>query len=212
MGEVIRLDDRRQARRMRDDVASGTAAGVEFLFDLACPFTYLAAERVERAFATIAWVPACANVLRGGAPRSTDELEQTQAAARVRAAELKLPLAWPDRWPGDVPEAMRVAHYAVEHGRGPGFVLAVSRLAFGGACDLRDPAWLAEAATAAGLGADESARAAREERRDAAMQRAARRLLAARATQLPILRVGDAVFPGEHRIAEAAASARAASA
>jgi 2-hydroxychromene-2-carboxylate isomerase len=212
MGEVIRLDDRREARRMRDEVATRTVAGVEFLFDLACPFTYLAVERVERAFASVAWVPAAANVLRGGAPRTTEELEQIQAAARVRAAELKLPLAWPDRWSGDVPEAMRVAHYAVEHGRGPAFVLAATRLAFGGACDLRDPAWLAEAATAAGLGAEECARAAREERRDAAMQRAARQLLVVRAKHLPVLRVGDAVFAGEQRIAEAAASARAASA
>ena len=32
----------------------------EFFFDLACPFTYLAAERIERAFDDVVWTPATA--------------------------------------------------------------------------------------------------------------------------------------------------------
>src|SRR4051794_30139084 len=52
MGEVIRLEDRR-ARRRAETV--GDAVRAEFLFGLASPFKYLAAERVERAFDEVTW-------------------------------------------------------------------------------------------------------------------------------------------------------------
>jgi 2-hydroxychromene-2-carboxylate isomerase len=212
MGEVISLDDRREARRVRGEAPAGAGARVEFLFDLGDPFTYLAAERVERAFSSVAWIPADGSVLRGGAPWSAGELDRLCAAAERRADALRLPLAWPDRWPADVPEAMRVAHHAAERGRGPAFVLSAARMAFGGGFDLRDPDTLVDAAAAAGLDGEECLRAAREERRDAAIRRAARQLLTARVTRVPALRVEGAVFAGEGRIAEAAASARASAA
>src|SRR3954447_24362822 len=62
MGEVIRLEDRR--RRPRPDAVTEDAVKAEFLFDLASPFTYLAAERVERAFDEVTWTPACSRTLR----------------------------------------------------------------------------------------------------------------------------------------------------
>ena len=55
---------------------------------------------------------------------------------------------------------MRVAAYAAEHDRGAAFTLAACRLAFCGGFDLEDPEVLAEAAAAAGLGLEESLRAA----------------------------------------------------
>jgi len=60
----------------------------EFFFDLACPFTYLAAERVERAFDHVVWTPASNTILRGGALTSDPvALEAVRAAAAARAAE-----------------------------------------------------------------------------------------------------------------------------
>ena len=59
MGEVIRLEDRRARRR--PDVGGSKAVRAEFFFDLASPFTYLAAERVDRAFDAVTWTPACAH-------------------------------------------------------------------------------------------------------------------------------------------------------
>ena len=55
MGEVIRLEERRA--RLRPDAVVGDPVRAEFLFDLASPFTYLAAERVDRAFDAVAWTP-----------------------------------------------------------------------------------------------------------------------------------------------------------
>ena len=49
MGDVIRLAERRAAREARAGLRAGPSR-VEFLFDLCCPFSYLAAERVDRIF------------------------------------------------------------------------------------------------------------------------------------------------------------------
>ena len=49
MGDLIRLAERRAARDARSTHAKAPTR-VEFLFDLCCPFSYLAAERVDRIF------------------------------------------------------------------------------------------------------------------------------------------------------------------
>src|SRR5687768_17381194 len=208
MGEVIRLADRRQARRLGP---RQRRIRVEFLFDLACPFTYLAAERVERAFDTVTWTPASSTALRAGSLASDEvALAGVRTAAEQRARELRLPLIWPESWPADVPAAMRVAACAAEAGRGAAFVLAATRLAFCGGFDLDDPEILAEAAAAAGLVLDDCLSAARDESRDGAIEAAGRSLLAAGADRLPALRVGRALYWGEERVGEAVAAARVA--
>ena len=206
MGEVVRLADRRAKRRPGP---RQRRIRVEFLFDLACPFTYLAAERVERAFDDVTWTPASSTALRAGSLASDDvALAGVRAAAEQRARELRLPLIWPESWPADVPAAMRVAAYAAECGRGAAFVLAAGRLAYCGGFDLDDPEILAEAAGAAGLGLDDCLRAAGERRRDVAIEGGGRRLLAVGADRLPALRVGRSLYWGEGQVAKAAAAAR----
>jgi 2-hydroxychromene-2-carboxylate isomerase len=207
MGEVIRLEDRRA--RLRPDAVVGDPVRAEFLFDLASPFTYLAAERVDRAFDAVAWTPASARTLSCRAvPKDEREAEQIMELAEERAAALRLPLEWPERWPMPVPAAMRVAHYAAQQGRGGAFVLAATRLAFAGGFDLDDLEILTEAAAAAGLPLDSALRAAREARRDGAMESAARRLLGEGADCLPALCVERGVFWGEDRVGDAVATAR----
>src|SRR3954468_9628830 len=123
MGEVIRLEDRRARRR--PETVMGDPVRAEFLFDLASPFTYLAAERVDRAFDEVTWTPACSRTLRCAAmPVDFGDVQETVDLAQERAAALRLPLEWPERWPMAVPAAMRVAHYAAQQGRGGAFVLA----------------------------------------------------------------------------------------
>jgi 2-hydroxychromene-2-carboxylate isomerase len=211
MGEVIRLDDRRVRRRLTEPSTGDMERGVrgEFFFDLASPFTYLAAERVDRAFDAVTWTPACARALRcRSLPVADDEVEAIVALAEERAAALRLPLEWPERWPAATPAAMRVAHHAAQEGRGGAFVLAATRLAFAGGFDLDDVEILTEAAAAAGLPLDTALRAAREARRDGAIEAAARRLLGAGADRLPALVVERGVFWGEDRVGDAAATAR----
>jgi len=160
----------------------------ELCFDLASPFTYLLAERVDRAFDTVTWTPVSGLRSAGDA--------RTRSAARRRAAARRLPLVWPERWPAPVPTAMQAAAAAAAAGRGGAFVVAASRLAFAGGWDLEDPAVLAEAAAAAGLDPDAVASGHREPPR------------ASLACALPALRVGDVVHAGEAAISATLAAVR----
>jgi 2-hydroxychromene-2-carboxylate isomerase len=205
VGEVVQLSEagacrgrgrRRHVRRR-----------AELYFDLACPFSYLAAERVERSLVDVDWRPASASAMRRASP--LDEvawLERVRSAAEYRARELHVPLVWPDRYPGDVPEAMRAAAHAAELGRGAPFVLAAGRLAFCGGFDLTDPDVLAEAAAAADVPLDECFIAAADRSRDAAVRGATNRLLAVGADRLPALRISRTLVWGERRVAAAAAA------
>jgi 2-hydroxychromene-2-carboxylate isomerase len=183
---------------------------VAFYFDLSCPFSYLGAERVERLLGNAAWIPAAGVALYQGGPWGDPRArERALARAERRAATLRLPLVWPDRFPADAPMALRAAAHAAEIGAGPAFALAASRLAFCGGFDLEDPEILAEAAAAAGIGLDACLAAAADSSRDGPLHATARGLLARGVEFLPAMHVGARWFAGEQSIAEAAASAGA---
>jgi 2-hydroxychromene-2-carboxylate isomerase len=212
VGNVISLADRRAAAH-RAKALRGGVSRAELFFDLACPFTYLVTERVERAFDRVVWTPVTTVALtRSSAIADEAAADGMRRAAEQRAVDLRMPLVWPDRFPADVPNAMRAASLAAERGRAGAFVLAAGRLAFCGGFDLDDPESLAEAAAAAGLGLEECLHAAGDTGRDGAMEDAGRRLLAAGADRLPALRVGRSLFWGEERVGEAAVTARLAAA
>lgn len=202
MGDVISLDQRRAARGSRPVRGAAGArhlrrsAPVTFAFDLASPWTYLAAERVERLFGDVVWRPVPGTRPLDGAERARIEL---------RARELRMPLVWPERV-GTTGAAMRVTSLAVELGCAPAFVLAMGRLAFCGGFDVDDPEILAEAAAAAGLGLEEALEAAGDRERDGELERDASLLASRCAGELPALSIGGHLFCGEHRIPEAAAA------
>jgi 2-hydroxychromene-2-carboxylate isomerase len=211
MGEVIRLSERREARRRRRAGRRRERSHAEFFFDLSCPFTYLAVERVERAFDGVTWTPASTAALsRSDLAADAAGAETLRRAAEERAAVLRMPISWPERFPAEVPAAMRVAGLAAEAGRGAAFVLAATRLAFCGGFDLDDPEILAEAAAAAGVVLDDCLHAARDESRDGAIEATGRMLLSAGADRLPALRVGRALYWGERRVGDALYAARVA--
>ncbi len=119
-----------------------------FFYDVACPFSYLVAERVERVLGEVEWVPAPAVGLDGGARWA--RFEATRALAERHAYALRLPLVWPDRFPANTRHALRAASYAAENAAGAAFALAAMRLAFCGGFDLEDPEILAVAAWGGG--------------------------------------------------------------
>ena len=83
-----------------------------FFYDVACPFSYLVAERVERVLGEVEWVPAPAVGLDGGSRWA--KFEATQALAERHAHAVRLPLVWPDRFPANSRHALRAASYAAE--------------------------------------------------------------------------------------------------
>jgi len=211
MGDVIQLSERREALRRRGMGRQRERSRAQFFFDLSCPFTYLVAERVERAFDEVIWTPASSDALRRSCLADDDvAAAAVRRAAEERAAELRLPLVWPEHFPTEVSAAMRVAVCASENGRGAAFVLAATRLAYCGGFDLDDPEILAEAAAAAGVVLDDCLEAARDAGRDGEIEASGRALLAAGADRLPALRVGRALYWGERRVGEALVAARVA--
>lgn len=201
MGTVTSLHEHRLARRSRDAAARGAPPRSTLYFDLGSPYTYLAAERADRLFAQLEWVPASAETLH-----AADLTEVGMDAVRERALLLGLPFVSPEEPPKNVRGAMRVAALAAELGCAAAFVLAASRLAYCGGFDLDDPEILAEAAAAAGIGLRETLTAAGDAGRDGPIEEAGQMLLVAGASRLPTLRVGRMLFCGEDRLLEAAAA------
>ena len=202
MGEVIVLDARR-AERSR----FGGSGRPAFFFDLACPFSYLAAERVERLLGRADWIPAAAGAFSDGQP--WPDPAAARACAERRAFELRLPLVWPERFPADVPRALRAAAHAEEIGAGAAFALAASRLAFCGGFDLEDLETLAEAAAAAGMGLEQCLAAAGDPARDGILRATAHGLKMRGIQRLPAVRIGSHWFEGEPALTQAAAILRA---
>jgi len=191
MAEVIQLTQRRADR------ASSAAAGsspTTLYFDLASPFTYLVAERVERRVGGAIWRPA---ILTGPLAADPDELTKS---AQQRALALRMPLVWPERFPSRVPTAMRVATYAAEQGCGAPFAIAAGRLAFCGGFDIEDPDIIAEAAAAAGLDVEGALVSARDPRRDHQIQMAGRSVGHAGGSSVPALEHARRLYCGEPHI------------
>ena len=197
MGEVIELKDQ-LADRSRPRGGSRAA----FFYDVACPFSYLVAEGIERVLGEVEWVPAPAVGLDAGARWA--RFEATRELAERHAAAVRLPLVWPDSFPANTRHALRAAAYAAEQGAGASFALAASRLAFCGGFDLEDPEILAVAASAAGLPIDGCLTAARDPSRDVSLWATARGLRARGVRRLPAVRLGRRWLEGEHLLESAA--------
>lgn len=196
MGDVVQLAD-----RIADRSRSRPGDRPAFFFDLACPLCYLAAEQVNRLFDSVDWIPT-ATALMDESDRPRYSIQQCERAER-RAAELRLPLIWPENFPAAVPSALRAAAYAADTGAPDRFALAASRLAFCGGFDLEDPEILAEAAAAAVIPLEEALHAARDRTRNVELAATAGGLRRRGLTELPVIRVGTRWFQGEHAAAAA---------
>lgn len=199
MGELIHLDkyrDRSRAKRAR-----GVAGALPrtFYFDLSCPFSYLAGERVERLFGDAIWRPA---------PRPISQVTPSaavRAEAEHAAAALRLPLSWPERLGGDYTPLHRAALRAAELGRGRQFALAALRLGFCGGFDPDDELTLEEAAGAAGIPVEECLAAAEDARFDAQLQETSQLLAGAGVHGRPAIQLGPRFFEGCEAVAQASA-------
>jgi 2-hydroxychromene-2-carboxylate isomerase len=199
MGKLIVLTE-----QLADRARPRALARPAFFFDLACPCSYLAAERVERLFGEVEWVPV-AGPLHGHAGGMS-----VRAAAGARARELRLPLVWPESFPAPAPAALRAAVRATQVGVGSRFALAAARLAFCGGFNLEDPEVLAEAAAASGFALEECLAAGGCEELDGSLHATARGLVARGVDRLPAIRVRHGFFAGEAQLSHAAAVSRAA--
>ncbi len=177
-----------------------------FYFDLACPFSYIAADRIERLLGDVEWVPVSSHDLRDEQP----DPEEIMAAAALAAQAARLPLVTPDNFPAAVPSAMRAAAHAAEHGAGARFVVAATRLAFCGGFDLERRSVIQDLASAARLPAREVLAAATEDWRDAELCATATLLQSEGMTRLPVVGIAGHYFQGEQALSQAVSWRRSA--
>jgi 2-hydroxychromene-2-carboxylate isomerase len=201
MGDVIYLKDRRPPRAQ-----APSATRPAFFFDLACPLSYLSAERIERVLGDVEWIPA--SLAMAGPSRSSSHTASVRAHAETLAIAMRVPLVWPEGFPTESPRAMRAACHAAQTGAGARFALAAGRLAFCGGFDLEDPEILAEAAAAAAIQPECSLAAAADPAYDAELQATARRLRGAGVSELPAICNDGDWLDGDSAVAEALALRR----
>jgi 2-hydroxychromene-2-carboxylate isomerase len=194
MGDLIVLTE-----RLTDRLRLGRDGRAAFFFDPTCPFSYLAAERIERVLGEVEWVPTAALALGWGA--GGEAVAAVRAEAERRAAALRLPLVWPERFPVAPAAALRAAAYASEIGAGARFALAASRLAFCGGFNLEDPEMIVAAAAAAGVPRDACLAATADQSRDGPARAAAHALSARGVRRLPAIRLGRRFYDGERALA-----------
>lgn len=189
-----------------------------FVYDLGSPYAYLAAERVNSAFAqagveTPEWQPVLLGGLFKQFGRSSwgmgpDRDEGMRECERRALAYGLPPIVWPEPWPSDYLYAMRVATFAKDLGKTVSFSLAAFRQAFAAGRDLSEPDDVLVAAAAAEMHprAIQAAvgRAAIKDRlreaTDAAAQRGVR--------GVPSIVIGEQVFWGDDQLDAAVAAAR----
>ena len=130
-----------------------------FVYDLGSPYAYLAAERVNSAFAqagveTPEWQPVLLGGLFKQFGRSSwgmgpDRDEGMRECERRALAYGLPPIVWPEPWPSDYLYAMRVATFAKDLGKTVSFSLAAFRQAFAAGRELSEPDNVLVAAAAA---------------------------------------------------------------
>jgi 2-hydroxychromene-2-carboxylate isomerase len=102
-----------------------------FLYDLASPLCWLAAEDVGGG---PVWQPVSLQDLNPAAHAALADLDPDEIAAQA-----PMPLRLPDPFPADSRTAMLAAAFAKKSGRAVAFSLAAFRQAFAGGKDLGDP-------------------------------------------------------------------------
>jgi 2-hydroxychromene-2-carboxylate isomerase len=188
-----------------------------FYYDLGSPYAYFSAERISGLFNEAGleqpeWQP----ILLGGLFRHfergswalTEARDEGIAECERRAAEQGLPpIVWPEVWPGEMLNAMRVATFAKQTGRTIAFSLAAFRQQFAAGKDLTDPDNVMIAAAACELHPRALEGAVKTQIVKDGLRTATDAAAAAGVFGVPSVRVGEEIFWGDDRLEEAVAAA-----
>lgn len=183
--------------------------------DAGSPYAYLAAERSLTLLPDAVWEP----VLLGGLFQATGRSSWARTPAReegMRAIEERAlaaglpPVVWPEPWPGDMLQAMRAAVAADRLGAGRAFLLAALRLGFRDGRGLSERPAVLDAARAAGLDAAAIDAAIDDPEIKAELRARTAAAHALGVFGIPTTIAGGALFWGDDRLEEAAASAQTA--
>jgi 2-hydroxychromene-2-carboxylate isomerase len=183
-----------------------------FYYDLGSPYAYLAAERITRVLPEMPiWQPILLGgiwkVTGGQSWAVTDRREEGMAEVERRAAEYELmPIRWPEGWPNNTLNAMRVAVWAQQIGRTVAFSLAAFRQAFAGGKDLSDIDYVLMAAAACELHPNAVLKAIETQSVKDKLREVTSEAYKRGVRGVPTIAVGDELFWGDDRLEEAASA------
>lgn len=183
-----------------------------FYYDLGSPYAYLAAERIHHVLPEIpVWQPILLGGIwqqtGGGSWANTDQRDHGMREVERRALDYGLmSVRWPDPWPANTLQAMRVATFAQQAGRVVAYSLAAFRQAFAGGKDLSQIDYVLMAAAACELHPNAVLKALdtqsiKDRLRDATAEAYERGVRG-----VPTVAIGDQLFYGDDRLEDAAAA------
>jgi 2-hydroxychromene-2-carboxylate isomerase len=185
---------------------------VVFYYDLGSPYAYLAAERLAQVLPEMpVWQP----ILLGGIWKETggrswavtEAREEGMAEVERRAIDYGLmSIRWPEGWPNNTLNAMRIAVWAQQIGRTVAFSLAAFRQAFAGGKDLSDMDYLLMAAAACELHPNAVLKAIETQSVKDRLREVTREAYERGVRGVPTIAVGDELFWGDDRLEDAAAA------
>jgi 2-hydroxychromene-2-carboxylate isomerase len=194
--------------------ASHLVTRATFYFDLGSPYAYLVAERISEVLPEpVAWQPVSLGGLFKANGRSSWGLGDpaarregmTEVQRRAHAYGLA-PVRWPEEWPGNYLFAMRAATFAFQQGRGREFTVRAFRHAFQQGHDLGVPDRVLDVAAEVGLDPQELEAASSDPVVKLALRAATDAAHELGVFGVPTIAVGDELFWGEDRLADAAAA------
>ena len=183
-----------------------------FYYDLGSPYAYLAAERLAQVLPEMpVWQP----ILLGGIWKETggrswavtEAREEGMAEVERRAIDYGLmPIRWPEGWPNNTLNAMRIAVWAQQIGRTVAFSLAAFRQAFAGGKDLSDMDYVLMAAAACELHPNAVLKAIEAQSVKDRLREVTQEAYERGVRGVPTIAVGDELFWGDDRLEDAAAA------
>ncbi len=199
-------------RRRSRGKLSGVAERPLFFFGAMSPYSWLAAERIDRVIPDAEWRPVFAGGVFKASRRSSWGLDERRAAGlaecEARAQQRGLgAIRWPDRWPTVDVRVARAVLVAREAGALKPFALAVMRLAFREGWDLEDPAAIAQGAQRVGLDPTALERAIETPEVKQALRDETDEAVAKGVFGVPTVLVDNDLFWGDDRLEDAAKAA-----
>jgi 2-hydroxychromene-2-carboxylate isomerase len=206
----------------------GSPANPSFYFGVMSPYSWLAAERIERVLPHARWRGVLAGVIFRAHGRTSWGLTEGRAdgiaACEERAFAYGLgPIVWPDPWPTSDLLAGRAMAYCERcdaralHGGGERdgpsllktFALTAMRMAFLEGIDLEERDAVLEAGRRSAIDARELADALGDQKVKDELRAITAEALAAGVFGVPTVVVGDELYWGQDRLGDAAGAYRA---
>jgi 2-hydroxychromene-2-carboxylate isomerase len=184
-----------------------------FVFGAMSPYSWFSAERIEQLLPDAQWRSVFLGAVFNARGRKSWGFDERRGAGmdecEVRAEAYGLgQITWPERWPTNDLHVARAMLIAERQGALKPYALAAMRMAFREGSDLSEIPNVLEAGSRSGMDAGELETGLSDPEVKGALRMATDEALALGVFGVPTIVVGEQLFWGDDRLAEAAEAAR----